>query len=118
MANEISESLQFSVANGDHNPGQINYSKQIDQSASGSIEGVWKVGTSVEALSMGDVTTPGRSYFRNLDSTNFVTFGTTTTQHFIRLNAGESQIVRLATTSCYGQADTAEVKVQYRILEN
>ena len=118
MANEITENIQFSVINGDHNPGQINYTKQIDQSASGSIEGVWKVGTSAEALPLTDVTTPGRAYFRNLDTTNFVTFGTTLTQHFIRLNAGEAQQIRLASTGCYGLADTAEVKVQYRILES
>jgi len=118
MANEITENILFNVVNGDHAPGQIAYSKQIDQSASGSIEGVWKVGTSAEALDMGDVTTPGRAFFRNLDSTNFVTFGTTLTQHFIRLNAGEGQQIRFASTACYGLADTAEVKVQYRILED
>lgn len=120
MANEITLTGSLQIANGDFKqdwrPGTI----QVTQTTQGAAGGVQTIGTTSEAIVVTDVATPGYAFFRNLDSTNFVTIGSyvsTTYYPAIKLKAGEYAIVRLATgLTFHALADTAAVKLQYAIL--
>lgn len=121
MSNEISQTLNFQVSKGNfklnYNPGQI----QVDLTGDGGGNpGLVSVGTTEETISFGDVS-PGLVLIRNLDSTNFVSYGiynsgdTTSTLrgkllpddvvHVLRLDASGSQELRM-------KADTAACKVE------
>jgi hypothetical protein len=117
MANEISigQSLQV-LKNG----------ATIQKSASASItltgnyfmSGVQNVGTTDETIALGDIGTVGVVYFKNLDSTNFVTFGADGTNYHIKLKAGESALLRWNGAAVHAKADTAACKVEYVIVED
>ena len=118
MANEITAFCQLSVVNGDYNPGQISVSKQITQNAQGAASGIQIVGTANEALTVGDVTTYVMLFLRNLDATNFVTYGSTAGLEF-KLKAGEWACMRRTPASTVEiKADTAAVKVQFLLLQD
>ena len=122
MANEITLSGSLQIANGDFKqdwrPGTI----QITQTTQAAAGGVQTIGTSEEAIVVTDVSTPGYAFFRNLDSTNFVTIGTYVSATYypcLKLKAGEYAIARLdGTKTFYAKADTASVKLQYAILSD
>lgn len=122
MANEITLNGTLSIANGDFKqdwrPGTI----QITQTTQACAGGVQTIGTTEEAIVVTDVSTPGYAFFRNLDSTNFVTIGTYVTATYypcLKLKAGEYAIARLdGTKTFYAKADTANVKLQYAILSD
>lgn len=120
MANEIKVTLRVDARNGNYrdefNPGVI----QIDQStAFGSKVGV-EVGTSEEDLSLGDVATPGVIAIRNLDATNYITFGPKSGGAMValgKIEPGEVVLVRLASgVTLRWQANTAACKAQVLIL--
>jgi hypothetical protein len=120
MANEITVSIRFDVANGNYDPGTINASNlQFDQAAVGAAEGVQEIGTSEESLSTGDLSTYGWLYLRNLDDTNYVQVGFSTGVYGIRLEPGEPAVFRTEpTATVYLLANTAACNVQYRWLED
>ena len=97
---------------------------QIDQTGDGAAGGVQNVGTSAEAIDLGDVSTPGLAFFRNLDATNFVQLGMDVGgagfEEFIKLLPGEPALMRLdlvATGVLQAKADTAAIELQYVIYE-
>lgn len=82
----------------------------------------WAVGTSHEAAPLGDVATPGMSYFRNHDGTNFVQLGIVVSGTFypvIRLKPDEDARFRIdPTATLYGKSDTAACEVEEVVLAN
>jgi len=82
---------------------------------------IQNVGTSEEAITLGDVTPGGQTYIENLDATNFFSLrqGTGTT-NVLRWLAGEGSIFRFdsATTAPFAIADTAACDVLFVLLEN
>lgn len=80
------------------------------------MDNVQAVGTSEEAILMGDVPAGGYCFVQNLDSTNFVELrsGTGGTD-FIRLLAAEWAIFRLSpdATAPFAIADTAACNVRF-----
>lgn len=79
---------------------------------------VQAIGTSMEAITLGDVTTPGFSWFRNLDATNYVEIGINVAgfQPVLKLKPGEGQVFRFATAAPQARANTASVDLEYIIL--
>lgn len=120
--NEITLSYQLSVINGDFRDQFQPSQQRYDQSAQGYHSGIASVGTSEEALSLGDVSTAGIAVFQNLDSTNYVTLGPDSAGSMvpaIRLNPGEVIHFRMDQSASYKwQADTATCKVLFKIYEN
>ena len=118
MANEITINLKMSVANGfltqRMDPGTL-FANMSGTAAAG---GAQDIGTSGEAIAIGDVATAGYAYFRNCGPTNFVELGTGTTTFvaFAKLKAGEAAVFRLGTNAPTARANTAAVKLQYLIL--
>ncbi len=80
------------------------------------MDNVQNVGTTEEAILMGDVAAGGYCFVQNMDATNFVELrsGTGATD-FIRLLAGEWCIFRLSpdATAPFAIADTAAVNVRF-----
>lgn len=80
------------------------------------MDNVQSVGTSEEAVLLGDVAAGGVWFVQNLDSTNFVSIrsGTGATD-FIRLNAGEWALFRChgSASAPFAIADTSAVNVRF-----
>lgn len=113
MANEITAKASVQVTNGKF---AINFDSgavRIDQTtASGGNPGVVSVGTAEETISFGDVS-PGLVWMRNLDTTNFVTWGNTTGNLAQKLAAGGTPtLIEINSGSIILKADTAACLVQ------
>ena len=70
------------------------------------------VGTSYEALVVGDLATAVWALFKNLDATNFVEIGVEVAAAFypvVKLLAGESCVFRMSVLTLFARADTAAV---------
>lgn len=69
---------------------------------------VQNIGTSTEAIAMGDVATPGYLFLKNQDATNYIQIGLTNPvsagDAFLTLLAGEFAIVPTRQTSIYAIA--------------
>ena len=67
-----------------------------------------------------DVATPGATWFRNTDATNYVQIGVVVSGTFypvLTLNAGEFALCRLATNTIYAKANTATVVLEWLVNE-
>jgi len=118
MANELSLS-GLTVAFSKSGSPSVNFTAgtvNITVSGAQIADFVQNVGTSEEAISLGDVATGGVWFVQNLDSSNFVELrsGTGATD-FIRLNAGEWAIFRTSADASapYAIANTGAVNVRF-----
>ena len=76
------------------------------------------IGTSQEAIVLGDVTTPGWAMFVNRDTTNFITLLVASSGAvFAKLKPGEFALLRLGSGAQvpYALADTAACLMEYLI---
>lgn len=93
---------------------------RLDSSGTQYIKNVQSVGTSEEAIILGEVTAPGHYMAINLDNTNFVTLHQATgANSFAELEAkGGFAIFKwsVASTAPFIKADTAACKVAYLLL--
>lgn len=109
MANEISITVAFSV-NKDGTSISSAVSKQVTMSGSAKIANVQSIGTSSEALQIGDITDLGYLFLQNLDATNFIQLSLTTPvtagNAFIKLLPGEPAFVPCRNETIYALADT------------
>ena len=79
---------------------------------------VQAIGTSEEALDLGDVGTSGYILIKNLDSTNYVSIRPGTgTANCIKLKAGEIAMFRIETAP-WAIANTAACNVEFLLIEN
>jgi hypothetical protein len=87
------------------------------------ISNVQIIGTSSEALVLGDVTTVGYVYLKNLDPTNFVSVSVITpavaSTSFCKLLPGDMTIIKAVGTSptLTAIADTGSVNLQVVAIE-
>lgn len=121
MANEITIHTKLSLKNGNTNKSIANRTVRVDQSAAVAAARVHTteqvVGTSEEALSVGDVATVGIVYLRNLDATNTVNYGTVTGNLGFELPPGEQAMVRVKSgSSILVQALVAACKLEVGVL--
>jgi hypothetical protein len=121
MADEVTLTAKLSVSNGNYADSAAQNRNTVDQANIGGIHGVQNIGTTYEAIALGEVSTEGYAFFRNLDTTNFVQLGIdggASLTPFIRLNAGETALFRIdAGATLYALADTAAVDLEVFILE-
>lgn len=120
MADEITINATLSIDNGNYAATRRTSRLQATQSTLGGNAAVQSVSTSYEALALGDVSTEGWCYVRNLDSTNFVELGlevSSTFYGFTKLEAGEPALFRVSDQTIYAQADTSAVKIDLLMLE-
>lgn len=118
MANEatVTTSLQFAKGNVDLTLSDA--ASPFDVAGTRYIRGVQDVGTSEEALDMGDLTDPGWCYMRNLDASNYVEiYAATGETALMRLNAGEHACFRMVATAPFVKADTGSCDLEYMIVQ-
>jgi hypothetical protein len=107
MANEISYAVSL-VSNKGGVSITGSASKTKDMSGDQMITNVQSVGTSAEAVVLGDISLPGMVLLKNMDSTNYIEIALDSgiTQVFSKLLAGESSLVH-AVATIYAKANTA-----------
>lgn len=119
MANEITASVSLKFSKGGKTASVSKQGIQLTMSGTDYTRHTQTIGTSEEALVLGDVGTLGLMVVTNLDATNFVsirpaTGGTNT----IKIKAGETQMFRLATAAPFAIADTGAVEIEVLLLED
>jgi len=113
MANEITASAQLSASkNGVTLNNSVSLTVQASKDMAGDqmTQNVQIIGTSAEALDVGDVSTIGYVLIKNLDSTNFVELALdsgVSTQKFAKLRAGDFAVFPASTATIYAKADTS-----------
>lgn len=77
------------------------------------------IGTSEEALALGDVAVGGLVLIINRDSTNYVEIHATGAQStaMIKINAGEPALYRTSSTAPFATANTSAVIIEILILD-
>lgn len=121
MADEITVNLSLRVRNGYLISENSTGNSLVSMSGSNASGGAQNIGTTAETINVGDVSTAGYSFFRNLGPTNFVEIGTGTGGSFVsfaKLKVGESAVVRLGTNAPTARANVAAVNLQYMILSD
>jgi hypothetical protein len=80
--------------------------------------GIQLVGTSDEVIALIDIGTVGWVFFKNLDATNYVLAGADGTNYCVKIQAGEACLFRWNGAAVHVKANTASVKLQYKIFED
>lgn len=109
MPNEIAVSMTLSLRNGLLDESFSVGSTRFDQAVQGAHASVVEVGTAVETISLGDVTTAGFAAFRNLSTatagTAYIAIGQydgTNLHEFMALRRGQPGLVPLASNITLG----------------
>jgi len=115
MAKEVSVSISISAQkNGAGMSATV--SSTADMTGNKLIGNVQSIGTTAEALNVGDMATIGQLFVKNLDATNFVEIGTdstVTTGAFAKLLPGEGMYIPARRAGpYYAKANTASCDVQ------
>lgn len=127
MADEFTLTFQILLSNGDLRDNFASSSFSADQSSAKLVRNVQDIGTTREALALGNVVTPGWCVFQNLDDTNFIEVGvegfidgvgTVGFISFLKLKPGEKCMCRISTAAPFAKADTASVELFYVIYED
>ena len=121
MADEITASASLRYARSTHTAFYAVTGKQFDQTGTDYAEHTQTIGTTEEALDLGDVGTPGYILLVNLDPTNFVSVRAATgAANAIRLDAnGGFALFKLGSgaTAPFAIADTAACQIKYLLIE-
>lgn len=116
MANEITVSMALRVRNGNADESFSVNAVQSDQATQGSVGGIVSIGTAVETISLGEVTTAGYAAFRNLSTatagTAYIALGAydgTNLHEFVQLRRGQPAVLPLTSgvtvgAKAYGSA--------------
>ena len=127
MANEVVYQVQATLSNGGVQDNYSSGSQAIDQTTSGLAKNTQGIGTTAagEALDIGNLTTPGMSYFVNLDnpdtSTEYIEIGVESGGTFyplVKLKAGEKAFFRLTTTTPRARSSAGTISLMYGIYED
>lgn len=123
MANEITIQSNIAVSNGGLSTDTKQASYRVNQTTAAIHDAVHTITTTEAALSFPTITTKGYLWLKNLDSTNFVTFGPESggaMVPFIKLAAGETAgPMEIASgVTIRADADTASCKVRVVLTES
>lgn len=92
--------------------------KVLDVTGDRWVHNIQSIGTSEEAIDMGDIAAGGFSFWWNHDATNFVTIRSGTgADDLVKIGPGEPALFRLTASAPYAIADTAACELEYVILE-
>ena len=119
MAGELSLSVKFDYAKGDIAQ-RVDLTDSVTVTSTSFLHHIQNVGTSEEAVNLGDVAAGGYALFRNLDATNYISLSDATgTGLFIRMLAGEFALFRLddAATAPFAVADTSACDMEVWLLD-
>jgi hypothetical protein len=120
MASELTTQFSLSYTKGNDSFNIAAIAQQQDVSSGVRAAQVQNIGTTYEALSLGDVGTDGGAFFaRNLDATNFIEIGreiSAAFQPFVKLKPGEFCFLSgVSDKDLFSKADTAAVNLLFGI---
>lgn len=124
MANEMQIQFKVTLAHGGTEmtfPDEAEQSVDVDVSGENFLHNRQTIGTSEEALLLGDVAAGGWFFAVNRDDTNYVELRAATgAQALAKLKPGEPCAFRLSAgaTAPFAIADTAAVELEYWVLED
>lgn len=97
----------------------FNFYKEITVTGEVGYKDVQTIGTSEEAVVMpGDAAAPGYIILRNMDATNFIEIGVTSTVYNIKLTPGRPVAVfPIDGTTLFAIADTANCQLEKIVIE-
>ena len=118
MAREITASASLTASKGG---ASVSASAAITNDMAGDqmLTNVQNIGTSAEALVLGDITTIGFLFVKNLDATNYVEVDSVNTLDEFpqKLLPGEFVLLKPQTTTIYAKANTAACNVLVQAVE-
>jgi len=118
MANELTLTVGMTFSKGGAE-GQRSDSIQVTVTGDAFNHNVQEVGTTEEELAQNTILgTPGYLFVKNLDATNYVEIGTTTTKYAVKLKAKEIALFRVDGTTIYAKANSAACNVEYWLIED
>lgn len=91
-------------------------STYFDVAGSAPNKEVQAIGITDETLNLGDISTIGFVFMRNLDATNYITVGSDGTLYPIKLKPGEFFLGRWNAAAIHAKANTAPCNLEYLIL--
>lgn len=91
-------------------------STYFDVSVTAGVQNVISVGTSDESLALGDISTIGWIYLKNMDSTNYISVGSDGTLYPIKLKAGEFCLCRWNAAAIHAKANTGACNMEYILI--
>lgn len=119
MANELNINFTMAYSKGESRLTIPGKQMLVDVSSQVRASNTQTIGTTHEALGMGDVASAGAAYFLNTDATNYVDIGVDVSATFyglIRLMPGDFAFIpRMATNAPYAKANTSSVNLEYII---
>lgn len=120
MANEITITTSLSTTKNGATVSSGTKTSSHDMSGDQAIGNIQIIGTSWEAIVLGDVTTIGFVRALNLDATNYVelALANDSTGVFTKLKAGEAALFRASTATMYARANTAACNVHFVAVED
>ena len=119
MANELTVSCSLRFSKSGREADKAYGGIQLDVTGTKPMSHTQTIGTSEEALVVGDVGTPGYIIIKNLDDTNYVTIRASAgAADVVKLLAGEVALFRLAAAAPYAIANTANCDLEYTVIPN
>lgn len=118
MANELTVSASLRFSKSGREASQSYSGIQVDVTGDKVTRIIQEIGTSEEALDIGDIGTAGYVLIKNLDDDNFVEIRPGSgTADLIKIGAGEIALFRLALNGPYAIADTAACDLEITLIE-
>lgn len=119
MANELTVSCSLTFTKSGNGDSKAYSGISIDVSGSKTTKIRQTIGTSEEALDIGDIGTCGFIIGKNLDATNYIEIrpGSGETD-LVKVGPGEPFMFRLAMSGPYAIADTASCDIEFLIVED
>lgn len=116
MASELQVQGQLSFSKSGAALSRVFPSTYFDVSGTAGVANIISVGTSDESLALGDISTIGWVYFKNLDATNYISVGSDGTLYPIKLKAGEFALMRWNAAAIHVKANTAICNMEYLLI--
>lgn len=118
MANELTLNASLNFTKGTRKVLISKANIQVDVAGTDFVHMTQTIGTSAEALDLGDITTPGYIFIFNRDTTNFIEVRDGASgADVVKVGPGKVALFELATATPNAIADTAAVEVEYVIIE-
>jgi hypothetical protein len=119
MANELTVSCSVRFSKAGREASKSYAGIQIDVTGDKVTQLIQEIGTTEEALDIGDIGTAGYVIMKNLDAENFIEIRPGSgTADLIKLKAGEVAMFRLALNGPYAIADTAACDLEMLLIES
>lgn len=114
MADELSLSLSLNFDKGVTITAER--SGTVTVAGNAGIKNAVTVTTFGGALQLGGVVTVGYVYLKNLDATNYITFGADGSTYPLKLKAGEFALFRYNATALIAKANGASCLLEYAVI--